>query len=369
MAKKKAPPAAASNNGGSDSLDKFIGDTASVDTAPSVKALQAEVRDLKRKLAMNKSGAAVLVAAVQDVFADDPPSYDVPEPPPRKPGAPEEIAVLHLSDLQIGKTTATYDSAIAHKRLQIVGQKAVEIIGLRQKNANIKELHLLSGGDIIEGERIFPTQAHEIDQSLIRQACFAAPAAIIAVMRALMPMVETIHFHGVRGNHGRDDHGAAVETNWDTVVNIVTQQMGAPFGKRVTWDIAVEDWKCSFNTYGWRHLLCHGHQIRGMLGFPWYGFGKKVGGWYQTVEPFDYVWTGHFHTSAMFDINRITVLSNGTTESDNQYALESLAAGGSPKQRLAFFNKDYGLISDNQLFLDKRVPARYSFSGAPTRRG
>jgi len=168
VAKKKTPPAA-SNNGGSDSLDKFIGDTASADTAPSVKALQAEVRDLKRKLAMNKSGAAVLaavlVAPVQDVFADDPPSYDVPDPPPRKPGAPEEIAVLHLSDLQIGKTTATYDSAIAHKRLQIVGQKAVEIIGLRQKNANIKELHLLSGGDIIEGERIFPTQAHEIDQS------------------------------------------------------------------------------------------------------------------------------------------------------------------------------------------------------------
>ena len=46
-----------------------------------------------------------------------------------------------------------------------------------------------------------------------------------------------------------------------------------------------------------------------------------------------------------------TFLANGTTESDNEYALEQLAAAGWPVQRLAFFSAHHGLISDNPVWL------------------
>ena len=338
-------------------LDKFLDETtAAPEAPPHLKVAQREIKDLKRKLALNESGADIIIQTVREIFGEEPPEYEVP--PCAKQGKKDssEIAVLHLSDLQIGKTTTSYDTAVAHERLRLVGQKAVEIIGLRQKIARVDELHLLLGGDLIEGERIFATQAHEIDTPLIRQACIDAPNAILSVIRSLLPMVPKIHVHSVRGNHGRDDHESSPATNWDTVVGLVLEQMAKPCKGRVTFNIAIEDWKRTFTTYGWRHLLCHGHQIRGMLGFPWYGFGKKTQGWYQTVEPYDFVWTGHFHTAAAFVINNIMCLANGTTESDNAYAQEELAAGGHPCQRLAMFNESHGLIADMLLHLGERRP-------------
>jgi hypothetical protein len=45
-------------------------------------------------------------------------------------------------------------------------------------------------------------------------------------------------------------------------------------------------------------------------------------------------------------------------ESDNQYALANMASAGEPCQRLCFFSKSHGLISDNPLYLDEKVPVR-----------
>jgi hypothetical protein len=57
-------------------------------------------------------------------------------------------------------------------------------------------------------------------------------------------------------------------------------------------------------------------------------------------------------------LNHRILLANGTTESDNDYAQEQLAACGHPCQRLAFFNAKHGLIADHQVFLAERLPQR-----------
>ncbi len=68
--------------------------------------------------------------------------------------------------------------------------------------------------------------------------------------------------------------------------------------------------------------------------------------------PWDYLWLGHFHTPASVVLNHREALATGSPESGNEYAAEQLAACGSPRQRLAFFDDDHGLIVDIPLYLD-----------------
>jgi len=51
---------------------------------------------------------------------------------------------------------------------------------------------------------------------------------------------------------------------------------------------------------------------------------------------------GHWHTPTRVTLNRITARVNGSTESDNTYALENLAASGRPAQWLFFVDPERG---------------------------
>jgi len=44
--------------------------------------------------------------------------------------------------------------------------------------------------------------------------------------------------------------------------------------------------------------------------------------------------------------------ANGTTESDNDFALEVIGESGRPCQRVVFFNKEHGPVADSLVWLD-----------------
>ena len=363
-----------------------------VDADHRVRLLRKEVESLKRQLREQETGNQLIVQAIQDVW-QEPAEVRLQKLP--KPGGPcggggrcspadSEIAVLHLSDIHVGKRTATYDSAVAAERVALLTAKTLEITALRRSRARIDECRIYLGGDMIEGEQIFPHQAHEIDASLLEQAVKRAPEIVADVVLSLANVFSRVKVVAVPGNHGRNGpkHTSSnPATNWDSVCyevarRIVTSAARGSLAKdtgsgkdtgsdkdRITWDLPgdrAEEWYALDRVAGWGCLLVHGHQIKGMLGMPWYGFGKKVAGWVDTMpEGFDYVFTGHFHTAAAFDINHRTVLASGSTESSNVYARENLAAAGYPKQRLCFFNSGYGMLVDQPLYLsDDRRPNR-----------
>ena len=96
-----------------------------------------------------------------------------------------------------------------------------------------------------------------------------------------------------------------------------------------------------------RFFLFHGDQVKGgFAGFPWYGFGKKLQGWHMINETFDYALSGHFHTPVRMYQNGITLWGNGSTESDNTYAAEQLAASGEPCQWLLFSHPRRGVTAE-----------------------
>lgn len=333
-----------------------------------IRALKRDRERLRRKIDALRSGAGLIAEAVREAFEEAPPVLAPPPKPAAVGTGSEEVAILHLTDVQYGKRTQTYSSAVADDRIALMGVKTEKITKLRRHHATIRDCRLYLGGDIVEGESIFPGQAHEIDQSLFEQSLRGAPEAIANLVMHLLSVFETVHVVAVRGNHGRPGRkgdGFSRKTNWDTVcyraVELMLLGPHAPkdMKRRLTMQYSEDEWFQIDRVMGWGNLLVHGDQIRGWAGLPWYGIFRKAQGWIDSLpKDWDYMWGGHFHTHTAVDMGRRTVLFGGSTESDNEYAQEQLGAMSTPKQRLAFFNAKHGLIDDVPLDLLEggRVP-------------
>jgi hypothetical protein len=337
--------------------------------AAAVSDLKAEIKRLERRLRSTATNEAAIIQAVDRAFQEMPPKLVAPAIPKRSKGPYEEIPVLHYSDLQLGKITKSYDTTVAEERVLLAMQKAIHITNLRRNIAAIDELHVYLGGDVIEGEDIFPHQAHEIDSSVFDQACISFPRIMGKALLLALEHFARVKVYSVPGNHGRNGPKSTrshPRTNWDQVAyhTLRTLLLGtkdsprAELAKRLEFNLSEEFWIVD-RVFGWGNLLVHGHQIGGgFAGFPWYGTAKKAWGWIDAIgEPWQALFFGHFHTPAMATLGYRRFYANGTTESDNEFAKEQLAACGDPAQRLVFMDAEHGVISDTLIYLSKVRPA------------
>ena len=354
------------------------------ETAPAIDLLQREIKSLKRKLNRGE-GVEDLVQRCVAKHYQRPPELIVP-PKPRVQGkGTEQIAIAHLSDTQMGKRTASYDSVIGAQRCHLFAKRVVEITQVKRAGSTIKELRLYLGGDMVEGEYgNYPSQPYDIDSSVIEQAMRTCPDIFEGMIYYFLRYFDKVKVIGVPGNHGRGASRHQTRhnlTNWDRVCYLVLRDRilgsevrakekcecgskkmwknccGRDMRSRVTFDIAEEFW-CLDRVWDWGNLIVHGDQIRGWAGIPYYGVQKKTHGWADAMpKDWDNLLFGHFHTYAAGTINYRRWFCNGTTESANSYALEELAAAGPPSQRLLFMTEKHGIISDHQIFLeDDRAP-------------
>ena len=337
-----------------------------------IAALRREVQRLTRDGSRRRGGEALIIHAVEQAY-DDPPDLVVPPRPKLSRKKSEEVALLHVTDTQIGKVTESYNVGVADARLMQLAEKVRTIVEVRRSAVKVDELVLLLGGDIIENENLFPGQQFEIgDRGVFDQAVRDAPAILTRLILRLLEFFPKIRIVAVSGNHGRAaprSMGSHSRTNWDRVAYEVTRLMvlGPPGTRpeldgRLTFEIADSFYSVP-RVWDWGLLVIHGDQIRGGFGgFPWYGVGKKAWGWADSIpEAWDFLYFGHFHQHACATLNYRTFFATGTPESGNVYAQEQLAAGGWPSQRLQFLNEEHGVIADHQVFLTapgERVPQR-----------
>ena len=349
---------------------KKIKEEISEEESYTIRLLRKTVKNLKRKVDGLASNDELISEAVKQSY-EEPPDLHVPKIPEKnKSNKKEEIAVLHLCDLHIGKITSTFDSMVAEERLMLLSEKVKNIANVRRTSAKIEELRIYLGGDMIEGEDIFSHQAHIIDQSLFDQAVKNGPAMVANCVLSLLDTFRSIKIFTVPGNHGRNGPKGTrshPRTNWDNVFYEVLKLylLGPTDNRKETKNrIQInisEEFYIVDNVYDWGNLIVHGHEIRGgFAGLPWYGVAKKAWGWIDSIpHAWDYLWFGHFHTYASATLNHRIFLANGSIESDNEFAQQNMSAAGFPCQRLCFFDKKNGLISDNQVYLTKaseRVP-------------
>jgi hypothetical protein len=325
------------------------------------RLLKAENSLLRRKISSTGANAQLVLDAVRQAFEDYIPPT-LPEPMPSK-GRETEVAVAHVSDTQIGKITATYDTEIACGRLWEYAVKVGKCIMRHRSYARVEEIHLYLGGDMVEGELIFPGQAHSIDQPVFSQSMKAGPNAVAKMVLYWLKFVKRVRIVCVAGNHGRpaSKHaGSHHLSNWDRVFyETVRLILIGPEGRehkdtsgRVTFD-APDTFYAINDVLGHKHLIVHGDQIRGgHAGIPWYGTSRKAQGWIDSI-PGDWtsLYFGHFHTLVSATLNLRKWYCNGTLESDNEYAQEQLAACGRPVQRLQFWNEEHGMVADRPIYL------------------
>lgn len=329
----------------SDLASELAADQSEEDTKA---ALNRALRALEKAKASRQDLVdAVYRAAADAMAALDIPPVPVPKSDRRKGG---EVAVAMLSDWQLGKSTPTYDTSTCEQRVNQYADKVLELAAIQRADHPVRTLHVWLLGDLIEGELIFPGQAHRIDASLFRQVTVDGPRILSGFLRRMLSDFDSVHVTSVDGNHGaiggpyrREMHP---ESNADRMLYQIVRELLSGEA-RLTWSMSdpngERNWYAIDTIGNYSAMLLHGDQIRGgFAGMPWYGFYKKVLGWRQIIGPFTEVAAGHWHQPAAFPLNEVIVRVNGSTESDNTYALENLAAAGRPCQWLHFVHPERG---------------------------
>lgn len=332
--------------------------------AQTVEELRKTVDRLGTQLARAKHSREELVEAVYRAARDASSALDIPKVP--KPVADlrrknSEVAVPVLADWQLAKVTPSYNSEVCEQRINLYADKVVELTEIQRADHPVKHARVWVLGDIVEGELIFPGQAHVIDSGLYRQVTVDGPRIMVDFLRRMLSVFDTVHVAAVIGNHGaiggRSRRDMDPESNADRMLYRVVQQI-LQDEERLTWDIpdgrGERNWYTVDRIGEYGCLLAHGDQIRGHAGFPFYGLAKKVWGWATGAvrEPFDDVFIGHWHQPTRVTLNRITARVSGSPESDNTYAQEQLAAVGRPSQWLLFAHPNRGVTAEYCVWLD-----------------
>ena len=311
--------------------------------------LRAALADARTQLAKAKSVRPELQEAYQDAVANAIAGMTIPPVlPPRHTPMGEERAVMLGADWQMGKLIrGNYDSDVAMQRVATWFDQSIDLISQR----DVREVHLLLLGDLVENETIFPKQPHMIDSSLYRQV-FNVAEVLANGIRKLLAAVPDVYVEGLGGNHGYNQKTSHPETNFDcmamnTARLILEGEDRLVFPEPIT--PGEEHWYIRHEVGDHVFFGMHGNQVRSQ---PYSkSMRDKLNGYYATLGGFDFAVTGHYHQSLMADIGRFYHFAAGSTESGNTYAQQWLATGAQMGSQWTLFLDEDGLTSHHLIRL------------------
>jgi len=281
----------------------------------------------------------------------------VVKPPKEKTGKvpkDELIANPWNADTQIGKVTPSYNTSVATGRVQLYTDQILNQTNLLRNAYSIKEARVWFLGDIIEGEGIFPAQAHVIDASVYEQVAKTAPAIYGEQLVRLLETFDRVHVVGVIGNHGRLERTSNPESNMERIFYKVLQHMFAK-EPRITFNIPDGNGESMFwaidKIGNYSTLLIHGDQLPNPMNLN--GYWTKILGWKTSgmIESFDDVAMGHWHQASKITIGKTVVRISGTLESHNTFAQESLGIMGKSSQHLQMISPENGVVWESDIYI------------------
>lgn len=333
--------------------------TADTEADVRVQQLLKENAGLRKQLASKDAKTEIIKDVIAGVYAV--PSGLMNLATPKRAGTEDETAVLHITDMHYGKRTVSFDADVCVRRVTQLCDAVEQIVTLRRKAAKINRLVLLLGGDMVEGQDIFPHQAWETDVDAVRQIIKDGPELMASAILRLGQVFPEVDIHAVPGNHGRLSKTGSPSFNGDSIFYEITRLLvsQAKSKSQLTWNLPLDrdpnnQWWARADVYGHGIVVIHG-DLKGpgnQLGYPWYSLGRRVPQWGAVFpQEFEYLYVGHNHTWASFEAAGKMVLATGSIESDNAHAAKNFAALGQPHQRLGFYNKKYGLLPDHKIYL------------------
>lgn len=301
--------------------------------------------------AMLSLGPLGPISPMLDAVAEAEASLDFPRPK-------AEAALWHLTDWQGSKVTTSYNSEVMEHRVRRFCEKAVKITDIQRADHPVDHCVIAFGGDMVEGLFNYPTQPYEIDATLFGQFVRVSRLIVQTVQYALLSY-DTVEVVAEWGNHGRIGSRRDAVPRSDNV-DRMTYELARQLLQdepRLTWHDSAEDIQ-HIEIGNYRALLCHGDEI-GRNGFASpMTMIRHCNQWRSGSYPWEFrdVYIGHYHTHNDWSLaNGVgSLYQTGSTESDNRYARETMAAAAVPSQRLHFIDKERGRVSAQyKIYLDK----------------
>lgn len=256
----------------------------------------------------------------------------------------QEMALLHLTDWQYGKITPSFSMKICEQRIEKAITKTIELTEIQRADHPVNECHVLLGGDMVEGETVFPGQIWEIEADLLRQIRGAAALVARSISR-LLEEFSHVYVYEESGNHGRLGLKGqfSPDSNGDRMVYDLAQMMVK--SKKLTWQKQT-NWYGMGTIGNYTFMLAHGDEVGSFN-----SIANTVTKWGNKVlEDFQDCYLGHFHQAGTITLpNSHRVFITGSPESDNEFAARQLAATNTPTQRLHFINPRVGRVTSEHI--------------------
>jgi len=301
-----------------------------------ILALQAErdqiataYKDYKKEHGQLEQLMAEVLAAVPSITPQTPVYKS-----PTKPRVEKDIAVVvHITDAHHGAVQASdeiegfgvFSPALSRARQYGLIEDVLNWTEMHRLGYSIPECRMLVTGDLISGDihdelrvtNAFPAprQALEAGEILAKQAVMVAPH----FERVILDII-TDDNHGRLTRKPQAKEGSV--NNWMYVVANVAKNLLASHDN-VLVNIWAQPQKV-VNICGRRYLLCHGHDVSGWMGFPYYGVERKAGR--EAIKRmngpdmvrFDKIIMGHWHAPMEHPIFWIGGSVSGTDAYDHK---------------------------------------------------
>jgi len=194
-------------------------------------------------------------------------------------------AVMHITDAHMGAIQIAseiegfgeYSPEISRSRQMTFAKKIIDWTETNRSAYTIPELHILVTGDLISGD---------IHEELRITNAFPAPVQVVEAANVLSDQISMVapHFEKVvvqfvsEDNHARlTKKPQAKEAGYNSfnyLVGYIAKERTSRL-PNITFNIYPQ-YEAVVNVMGRRYLLCHGHNVLGWGGFPWYGVERKI---------------------------------------------------------------------------------------------
>jgi hypothetical protein len=230
--------------------------------------------------------------------------------------------VVALSDLHIGQQNKGYDIEIAKQRLGELPEKLYRAVGM----TNIDEVVFLLVGDIVEGENIYPSQAHHIVCSTMDQVEIGAQMVWGVIKKTRDTFKVPVRVVCVQGNHGNSEKGSSEKTNWDNVLYHALKILVSSCGdSKIGFDCDYSEFKL-FKVKDKKGLIYH----KGVKHNGTPAMREKIAGWVYSKK-MNFMVSGHWHEWKVGGWADVTWMANGSLCGPNDLS-ERMAQEGPARQ-------------------------------------
>jgi len=311
------------------------------DSEPNHEEQQRQ--DLQTKQTTTKKAGTYLKQLEEQVKNTETPDTDYEEP---EYGDRNVTAIIHETDSHFSAHVknrhgeVVYDTETAkHATNWAFMWYAEQILDKAGQAAKrLDEIVLLLGGDILEGEGIYETQSHKIDDTLEDQITVARKTYFENIKHLKQGFEVPIKVVCVSGNHGDlKIPGSSSGANADDIIYSSLEDMidlsdleDIKFVRSDRSDYTL------FNYRGWKGYLTHGENRSNHIGTSspqsdWLAIKDKFG--------FDAAWRGHYHNQKRENVNGAPVFMTNSRKPGDDYT-DKIATFGVTGNAIYFATDD-----------------------------